>query len=351
MAKKDRVYLFSEILLDESKAPASIQVLRVGKFKHPEYGKFEITPKMLTEFKQNFDAKVRGIDIAFDYFHDNHKIAAAWPKGLELRENGTELWATDVEWTPRAAKMLSDKELRYFSPEFYLSWTDPESGEKFSNVLFGGGLTNRPFIKEMEPLVSLAENDIQKCVSDLIPQLIAQGHDQEQAIAIAYSKCGEKKMSDKSKQYLESTKGEGLKMDEKDKMIADLQAKVAELEKALEAAKGGQGEMMGEMKKLQDAKKCAEEKIALMEKEAEFVVMLTEGKVCAAQKEAFLKGDMKAFAENAKPVNLEGKGSGASGDTESFEDKVLKLAEKKMQENKNLSNGDAISAAMDELKK
>ena len=92
---------------DPTTVPSRVQILRVGKFNHPSYGAFEITKKTLAEMKANFDKKVRGIDLAFDYYHASDEDAAAWVNTLELAEDGAELWAT-VAWTPKAAKKLDD---------------------------------------------------------------------------------------------------------------------------------------------------------------------------------------------------------------------------------------------------
>lgn len=330
------MYRPSEIKLAEVDGHINpqVQILRVGKFKHPQYGDFEITEKTLSEMKDNFDQKSRGIDIAFDYFHDSDKIAAGWPKALELKENGTELWAIDVEWTPRARQMLSDKELRYFSPDFAFQWQDPETQKEFSNVLFGGGLTNRPFVKGMEPIVSLGEYNL----------------------ATDYSKCGEAKLSE-----LKNREGK-ITMDEKDKMIEELKAKVAELEAKL--GKDDNAALMAEKQKLADdnAKLCSEkealvaEKSALLaekskaERETKFNVMLTEGKACVAQKEAFLTGNMDEFVKLAEPINLAGKGSNENPQTGNDADAILKLAEEKVKANPKLSFGEAVSLAKKELK-
>lgn len=361
-------FRLSEIKLNESEGKVSpeVQVLRVGKFKHPQYGEFDISEKTLSEMKDNFDKRVRGIDIAFDYFHDSNKIAAGWPKKLELRENGSELWALDVEWTPRARKMLADKELRYFSPDFAFEWTDPESGAQFSNVLFGGGLTNRPFVKGMDPIISLSESqeivaadseDLQTCVSGWVPKLVAEGKPQEQAIAIAYSKCGEAKLAE-----LKNKKGE-IQMDEKDKKIAELEKIIADMKakSAKEGAAEGDSEeaaMMAEKMKQMEADKVKlaeenkqlKEQAKLAEREGKFNLMLSEGKACVAQKDAYLKGDMDEFIKLAEPLNLEGKGTTRDDNSGSKEDKILKLAEDKVKANPSLSFGDAVSIAKKELK-
>ena len=63
-------------LSDKAEVPKDLQYLRVGKFNHPQYGFFEITSQVLSEMIQNFKNNVRGIDIAFDYFHESDKDAS-----------------------------------------------------------------------------------------------------------------------------------------------------------------------------------------------------------------------------------------------------------------------------------
>lgn len=128
-----------------------IMLMPEGEFDHPQYGKLEFSRKKLEEFKQNFDGKVRHIDIALDQDHDGGK-ATGWLEQLQLRDGG--LWGL-VRWTSLGARLLKDQIYRYFSPEFG-KFNDPESGKTFQNVIIGGALTNRPFLKNM-PAVQLAE--------------------------------------------------------------------------------------------------------------------------------------------------------------------------------------------------
>ena len=127
-----------------------IMLMPQGEFEHPQYGKLEFTRGKLAEFKRNFDGRVRKIDIALDQDHDGGK-ATGWLEALELRDGG--LWG-QVRWTKLGEQLLTDQIYRYFSPEFG-NFTDPESGKKFSNVIIGGALTNRPFLKSM-PAVKLS---------------------------------------------------------------------------------------------------------------------------------------------------------------------------------------------------
>lgn len=320
-----RPYFPSELQLSEvGGVPSEVQYLRVGKFSHPKYGNFEITAKMLAELKSNFDSKVRRVDPAIDYFHENDKIAAGWPKAMELREDGNALFFSQIEWTPRARQMIVDKELRYFSPDFAMQWTDPESGALFSNVVFGGGLTNRPFVKDMLPITRLGEG------------------------------LEETNETDKEKS----------KMDDKAK-IAELEKQVADLKAQLEKANGGgksememsamkaENEKLGkEVKMLSEKVEAATKAEALAKKETAFNVMLSEGKACAAQKEAFIAGDVEKFASLAQPINLSEKGGQGGGKEdkpgETYHDKVMKLAEDKRNADKSLTVGKAISLVLSE---
>lgn len=325
--RENQLSVFSKIELSEKgEVPKRVQVLRVGAFKHPTHGLLDITQTVLAEMKSNFDANVRGIDTAFDYYHDSDQDASAWVQSLELSEDKKELWA-NVEWTPKAAQKLADRELRYFSPDFVRSWKDPESGKTHKNVLFGGGLTNRPFIKEMQPIVADEKNMKEgnmKTVAELEAELKVAN---EQIV----------KLTEEAKIQL----AEGGK-------AAELKAKIAELQKQLAA-------LEGDNKMLSEAKAKADGEAAAAKKESEFNVLLTEGKACAAQKEAFLKGDMSAFIKLAQAVNLKAGGSSTSttsniSEDEDEQDAVIKLAEELVKADASLTHGESLSLAVRKIK-
>ncbi len=138
-----------------------IMLMPEGTFEHPDYGELEFSQKKLEKFQQNFDQRVRKIDVALDVDHKGASTdsrATGWIERVELRDaQGTQpagLWGL-IAWTPYGAKLLKDREYRYFSPEFG-KYTDEETGETFDDVIIGGALTNRPFLKIM-PSVTLAE--------------------------------------------------------------------------------------------------------------------------------------------------------------------------------------------------
>lgn len=337
-----------------------VQVLRVGKFNHPKYGEFEITPLVLQEMKENYDNKIRGVDIAFDYFHDSDKEASGWPTELYLSDNGNSLWAK-VDWTPLARKKLAEREIRYFSPDFAFKWQDPETGVTYKNVLFGGGLTNRPFVKDMAAIVAAEEEIDQMTLVELEKKILKLAEDGA-GLAAAH----EKLKSD----HAALLQQHGVLQKKLDEMPAAA-PKAADKPDAIATPVESDGEddaddsddpkelkeqIAGLKKQLADMSASKQ----MSEKAASFNVLLSEGKACAAQKESYMKGDMEAFVKLSQPLNMNGKGHTGSGDKAKDElngdeakdaDKVLKLAEEKVKADPKLKLVDAISIAHKELRK
>ena len=125
-----------------------VHALPIGHYKHPLYGTIDITTDRAKNFADGVKSKVRGIDPSINYVHDNNNVAAGWVKDAENRVDGVWLF---VEWVSDAAKQISEKKWRYFSAEYADEWEDPQ-GKKFKDVILGGALTNRPFMKNLVPL-------------------------------------------------------------------------------------------------------------------------------------------------------------------------------------------------------
>jgi phage I-like protein len=138
------------VQFDDETSGTWIHAMGLGKFHHPMYGQIDLTPERIKRFADNFANRVRGIDIAIDYDHRAHGgDAAGWVRKAEPRSDG--LWLF-VEWTKSAYQKLKEKAYKYFSPEFLDEWEHPETRIKFKDVLFGGGITNRPFLKNLVPI-------------------------------------------------------------------------------------------------------------------------------------------------------------------------------------------------------
>jgi phage I-like protein len=127
-----------------------IQAMPLGEYDHPVYGKIKIDEDRTQHFAANVKNQVRGQELDIDYDHKEYGgEAAGWVKDAEARSDG--LWLL-IEWTKKAYQMLKDKAYRYFSPEFNDEWKHPKSGETYKDVLFGGAITNRPFLKDIVPI-------------------------------------------------------------------------------------------------------------------------------------------------------------------------------------------------------
>lgn len=320
--------------------PSKVQIMRTGQFNDPRYGNFEITADTLRTIKKNFDDNVRRIDVSIDFAHNSDLEAAGWVKELELSEGDTELWAT-VKWTPTGAKKLSDAEFRYLSADFVPNYQDNESLKKFGPCLLGAGLTNRPVIKGMDPVIELQEGKGEdmdpkdKKIKELSDELNAvQGKHKEleekhEKMASEYAefkkKSGAGENADKdSGDGADSDKADGEAQDDKDNMKKEL----AEIK----------------------------EKLATSEKKGSFAKLLAEGKAVPAQEKAFLEGDMLKFAElGNKAINTKGIGHANSENNdvdgeETVADKVLKLADKKVESKKAKDIGEGISLVLAEDK-
>jgi len=119
-----------------------------------EKGVFVLTPE---DAKATYEAwKARGTDLSWDYSHDEAnpiatgpRMAAAWCK-LEVRPDG--LWATNIQWTDRALKLLASREYRYFSPFF-----DHDEDGHISNII-NVALTNIPATHGIAPIAASAKS-------------------------------------------------------------------------------------------------------------------------------------------------------------------------------------------------
>jgi len=143
-----------KVTLSDTTAGASswVHALPLGKYQHPLHGELNFDIAKLTALASSVKTKARGIDPDIDYDHKADPAkgnqAAGWVKDAEVRTDGLYL---SVDWTKDAASDIKEKKYRYFSAEFVDEWKDPQ-GASHKDVLFGGGLTNRPYMKNLLPV-------------------------------------------------------------------------------------------------------------------------------------------------------------------------------------------------------
>lgn len=141
---------FDDLASDDGTQVKWFQAMPLGKWQHPIHGPIEITSDRVAQFAANVNDGVRGQELDIDYDHKERiGDAAGWVKGAQARPDG--LWL-GVQFTKNALAKLKEKAYRYFSPEFTTKWEHPSTGVVHKDVLFGGALTNRPYLKGILPI-------------------------------------------------------------------------------------------------------------------------------------------------------------------------------------------------------
>ena len=149
---EDALYTIENYSLDDE-GVVWVHAFPYRTYDHPTYGEITFTEDDAVEMKQNFENNVLERKVAWNYAHKKDRAkgdkAAGWVQAVEVREDGA--WVA-VEPTETAAEEIKKGEWRYSSVERLPEWTHDSTGEKFKNVLFGGALTNYPFLKGVAPL-------------------------------------------------------------------------------------------------------------------------------------------------------------------------------------------------------
>lgn len=123
------------------------QLLRLGSFTDPRYGRFEITPELFDALIKNFQTGVYGQQILVNVAHDDSRGAAGVITAL--RRQGDWLMA-QIDWTPLGIEAVRERGFIYLSAEYADNWQDNEQGDYHGPVLLGCGLTIRPVIKRQK---------------------------------------------------------------------------------------------------------------------------------------------------------------------------------------------------------
>jgi hypothetical protein len=132
---------------------AYIEAIAAKTYQTPAYGSVEVTDQKIQNFITNFHTNTRGQEIAINYDHGvdvaKGNKAAGWIR--DARKSADGKLVLGVEFTEPAKQELKNKEWRYFSLEWEDEWTNNE-GTVYTDVMVGGGLTNRPIAKGLMPI-------------------------------------------------------------------------------------------------------------------------------------------------------------------------------------------------------
>ncbi len=136
---------------DSPAIPDTIHLIPIGQWEHDLYGPILITNADIREFAQNFNAGIRkGVPITAGHEGFEELPAVGWITKVEVRDDG--LWG-EVDWNKLGTGILTDRQFKFFSPEFYRDYEDPQTHQIYRNVIVGGALTKSPYFKELEAVV------------------------------------------------------------------------------------------------------------------------------------------------------------------------------------------------------
>jgi phage I-like protein len=261
MDKNILIRSLSEVKFEfkEGEMTSRIQVLPFGKWKHPSYGEIKIEEKDLENFVFNFEGQVRKeLPITEGHSVGEQELPAiGWFKQLENKGRDG-LWAV-VEWTNEGISLLKEKAYKYFSPEFYSVYEDPETHKIYHDVLVGGALTNRPYFKGLQA-VMLSEFTSEKTmtIEEILAKKVEELSDEEKS----FLKDNAETLSDEQKETYKDIVGEK-KEDEKEVDEVDDDEDDTEDDKGGDEDEGGD-----ENKGSEKMVKMSESSLKILEKNA-----------------------------------------------------------------------------------
>jgi len=239
--------LFNEVAFAEP--PTWMPYLpKPGEHSHESYGKIAITTERNQQFVSNFKAGVYQKQLPVDAEHQTKLSGAVgWITDMRMNEDGSA--DAKVDWTDRGRKLIESDRFKYVSPEWYNTWQDPATEDKYTDVAIGAALTTRPYFKEksLRPLVA-SERGIDA------PTVEASN---APVIDTVTSKTGVRKMA------------EDTKVAEQPQVtvqqFGELQAQFAELNNRYAAAEEARTEAQNRAQKFQEALDKANERVATLE--------------------------------------------------------------------------------------
>lgn len=306
-----------------------MQICKAGVYKTMGM-EFDLSRDVLAQMVANFKLNVKKYadgEYPIDFAHDNGQKAAGWFKELVLNDQG-ELWANKISWTPSGKQSIQDREFKYASIDAFPEYTDNETGEYKGAVLNGFALTNIPLIKGMKGIMMSSDitREDKQAIKSKFDSLIKAGASADDAVILVYSLYKNGKLS------------EGEDMTDLEKA----NAKIKELETQLSSEKANTEKAQKDLSdvKAEVTKLSADVKLA--EKTKLFDKMLSEGNVCEAQREPFMKEDTVKFAENAKKLNPGNGKDGSGGDDKTAQEEVMEKASEYHAKNAKISFSDAV---------
>lgn len=146
--------LVIELSVSGGAPPTEIRMFQAGVTDTTK-GKFLFDDASAQRVMKRF-AEMGKDRLPFDYGHGmvsfkGEERAAGW---FVPAVRAGELWATDIQWTPRATRELSEREWRFYSPAFRALYSDDPAEPALITELINCALTNLPATIGQKPIVA-----------------------------------------------------------------------------------------------------------------------------------------------------------------------------------------------------
>lgn len=154
------------VTLDDSssKSPTLVwnQIAECGKFSGHPAGDFELSPAVFAQICANFTRDKLPVPIDMEHASEQEATAGTiptqgapaigWIHQLDNRGQAG-LWG-QVEWLEPAKTYIKEGKYKYISPAIRFESRDRVTGQPIGARLTSAGLTNQPFLRNMQPLVA-----------------------------------------------------------------------------------------------------------------------------------------------------------------------------------------------------
>lgn len=340
------------------------QLFPFGTWNHPA-GKIKIDAGRAKKFVEGFKRQVAGQRLPVFYIHSspknvsnpNYGKAAGWITDMSVHDQKGVM--IDIDFTEEGANAVRNKEYQYLSAEYFDKVMLPHHDSPKSDVLVGAALVNRPHLKGMSPLLNeetghmflIAEDDN---LDD------PEGGGPVDPILLALAKAAGIELSEDVEELTEEQRSAiEQHLADREKQGKDLDTQVQLLQEkldALEDPEPKQARKLAEAGFEEEAKLLSEYRGDKLIRE--FEADLPDGHVLAPSVKEKLRSyalendaqhlsdAMRIVASGKGTVDLEEHGSSGGGlnDTApaNVGAKIIKLAEEKIKEDKDLSFSDAM---------
>jgi len=161
----------SEIPVERFAEGEPLPFVRIGEHEFSDsYGLITVTEEDLDSIVHGFEVGARRQDLPLvneehipaTYSGDGDVLMGPGAIGWisKMWRDGDTVWFTP-DWNAAGERLLADDRYRAVSPELFLSWTDPETGDTWGMTAAGVALTTRPRMKNLahvgSPLVTAGE--------------------------------------------------------------------------------------------------------------------------------------------------------------------------------------------------